>query len=327
MKSLVNRRRFLTDTAQTVAGVAMTGWVANLRAASDQPAVVTSGLIDAHTHFYDPARPIGVPWPPPGDKLLYRRVLPKDYLALPVPKPVTGTVVMEASPWLEDNQWVLDLAANERFITGCVGNLPIGTKDFAGQLKRFAANNKFRGIRLRGRKLDGLLEDAAFLGDAKLLGDHDLSLDLVDGREILTFADRLAKALPGLRIIIDHLAGVRVNGKTPPADWLDKMQSLAGRPNIRFKLSGLVEGTGRNDGSAPQDVGFYVPTLNAMVKLFGPERLIYASNWPVSERFAPLAVVQGIVADYFRSHDHSATEQIFSLSAKAAYRLILPDSP
>ena len=57
-------------------------------------------------------------------------------------------------------------------------------------------------------------------------------------------------------------------------------------------------------------------------EMFGAERLIYASNWPVSERFAPLATVQGIVEDYFLSHGRRAEEQVFSLSCKAAYRWV-----
>jgi L-fuconolactonase len=266
-----------------------------------------------------------VPWPPREDKLLYRRVLPKDYRALPVPQLVTGTVVVEASPWVEDNQWVLDLAAKEPFIVGMIGNLPVGTKQFAGYLKRFAANKLFRGIRIRDRKLEGTLDDAAFVSDLKLLADHDLSLDLVGGTEILLFADRLTRMVPLLRIIIDHLAGVVVDGKAPPADWLEKMKALAGRPEIYFKVSGLVEGTGRSDGSAPRDVEFYRPVLDAMREMFGPERLIYASNWPVSERFAPLATVQGIVGDYFRSHGRRAEEMVFSQSAKAAYNWVKRD--
>jgi L-fuconolactonase len=86
-----------------------------------------------------------------------------------VPWPVSGTVVVEASPWLEDNQWVLDLAAHEPFIVGFVGNLRVGTEVFAGHLKRFAANRLFRGIRLRDRKLEGTLDDPAFVGDLRLL--------------------------------------------------------------------------------------------------------------------------------------------------------------
>ena len=327
MSDVCNRRRFLAAAAQAVAGVTLTGWASALRAAPGRPPAGADSItvIDAHTHFYDPTRPAGVPWPPREDKLLYRRVLPEDYRVLPVPRPVTGTVVVEASPSVEDNQWVLDLAAKEAFIVGLVGNLPVGTKEFAGHLRRFAANKVFRGIRIRDRKLDGTLDDTAFVSDLKLLADHDLTLDLVGGTEILLFADRLTRMVPLLRIIIDHLAGVVVDGKAPPADWLEKMKALAGRPEIYFKVSGLVEGTGRSDGSAPRDVEFYRPVLDAMREMFGPERLIYASNWPVSERFAPLTTVQGIVGDYIRSHGRSAEEMVFSQSAKAAYNWVKRD--
>ncbi len=321
MSAFLHRRRFLAAAAQAVAGVALTGWSSALRAAPNQPATGRGGstLIDTHTHFYDPTRPQGVPWPPRDDRLLYRSVLPKDYRTLPVPRPVTGTVVVEASPWVEDNQWILDLAAHDPFIVGLVGNLPVGAMEFAGHLKRFAANRIFRGIRLRDRKLDGALDTPAFVRDLRLLADRDLSLDLVGGMEILEFADRLAKEMPSLRIIIDHLAGVVVDGKAPPADWVKQMRTLARRQSIYCKLSGLVEGTGRNDGSAPREVEFYRPVLEAMRGMFGPERLIYASNWPVSERFAPLATVQGIVGEYFRSQGGRAEEQVFSQSAKTAY--------
>jgi predicted TIM-barrel fold metal-dependent hydrolase len=308
--------------------VPLTGWATALRAAPGQTAAVTDGLtvIDTHTHFYDPSRPEGVPWPPREQSRLYRTVLPKDYRALPVGRPVTGTVVVEASPWVEDNQWVLDLAANDPFIVGLVGNLPVGSKQFAGHLKRFAANKVFRGIRIRDRKLEGTLDDRAFISDLRLLADHDLSLDLVGGREILSFADRLATELTSLRIVIDHLAGVRVDGKAPPADWVEKMRALVPRRNVYFKVSGLVEGTGRRDGTAPRDVEFYRPVLDAMRQMFGSERLIYASNWPVSELFAPLATVQAIVEDYFRGHGQQAMEQVFSLSGKAAYRWVQRNS-
>ena len=302
----------------------MTGCGLTVRAAPGELASGAGGstVIDAHTHFYDPTRASGVPWPPRDDKLLYRPVLPKNYRALPVPRPVTGTVVVEASPWIEDNQWALDLAAREPLIVGFVGNLPVGTEAFAGHLKRFAAHSLFRGIRLRDRKLEGALDDSAFVSDLKLLAEHDLSLDVVGGMEILPFADRLAKEAPGLRIIVDHLAGVVVDGKAPPADWVRQMRPLAGRPGIYCKLSGLVEGTGRADGSAPRDTEFYRPVLDAMRTMFGPERLIYASDWPVSERFAPLAAVQGIVEDYFRSYGRLAQEMVFWQSAKAAYRWV-----
>ncbi len=298
----------------------MVGWGSAAAAGQGQLNKNSDTLIDSHTHFYDPTRAQGVPWPPREHKLLYRTVLPKDYRAVLVPRPMAGTIVVEASPWLEDNQWILDLAAREPFIVGFVGNLPAGTKEFREQLKRFAANKIFRGIRLHGSKLESGSNTDALVGDLKLLAKRDLSLDLVGGAEILPAANRLAKEIPDLRIIIDHLAGVVVDGKAPPAIWLEQMQTLARRRNVFFKLSGLVEGTGRSDGSASTDAAFYRPVLDAMLKIFGSSRLIYASNWPVSEMFASLDTVQTIVQDFTRSRGRGTEEQVFSQSSKAAYR-------
>jgi predicted TIM-barrel fold metal-dependent hydrolase len=219
---------------EAVAAVTLTGWNSAVRAAPGQsaPSAGSFAVIYTHTHFYDPTRAQGVPWPSREDKLLYRRVLPSDYLGLPVPRPVTGTVVVEASPLLEDNQWVLDLAAHEPLVVGFVGNLPVGTKEFAGHLKRFAVNKLFRGIRLRDRRLEGALDDPTFVSDLRLLANRDLSLDVVGGREILPFADRLRKEVPDLRIIIDHLAGFVVDGKAPAADRVKEMRALARWPNV-----------------------------------------------------------------------------------------------
>jgi L-fuconolactonase len=301
------------------AGTVLAGW--NLSRAAVHQAGMDFPLIDTHVHFYNPARPQGVPWPPREDKFLYRAAMPKDYRALPVPVPVTGVVAVEASPWLEDNQWVLELAARYPFIVGFVGNLPLGEKTFAEDLKRFAANKVFRGVRLRDRNLAGILDDDTFARDIKLIVDLDLSLDLAGGMEILPFASQLATKFPGLRIVIDHLGSVVVDGRTPPSEWSRQMRALSRHPNVYCKLSGLVEGTGRGDGSAPRDVEFYRPLLDVMRRLFSPERLMYASDWPVSERFATLATTQSLIENYFQSHGRAEVEKVFSQTARTAYRL------
>ena len=107
-------------------------------------------IIDTHTHFYDPTRPQGIPWPPRNNALLYRTVQPKHHRALAEPQGVTGTVVVEASFWLEDNQYVLDLAAQDPWIVGVVGNIASDRPEFGAELDRFATNPLFRGIRVRG---------------------------------------------------------------------------------------------------------------------------------------------------------------------------------
>lgn len=328
MRMRLTRRQFLSGLMAGAGGLAWAGCRPGRRnsAGSPQPTARPAAqpvILDTHTHFYDPTRPQGVPWPPPQDRLLYRPVLPKDYLALPTPHKVTGTVVVEASPWIEDNQWVLDLAAREPFIVGLVGNLPVGTKQFAGHLKRFAAQPLFCGLRLRDLNLRTALDDPAFVADLKLLADFELAVDLVGGLEILQAADRLARLLPRQRIVLDHLAGVRIDGQPPPPQWVQALRQAAAHPQVFAKVSGLVEGTGRADGSAPRAVEFYQPVLDVVWELFGPDRLLYGSNWPVSERFAPLATVQQIVHDYFAPKGTAVWAKVFAVNAMKVYRCAL----
>ena len=277
-------------------------------------------IIDTHTHFYDPFRAQGVPWPPKEEKRLYRTILPKDYKALPKPAPVTGTIVVEASAWVEDNQWILDLAASDPFILGLVGNLPARAPEFPELLNRFARNPVFRGLRIHGRQLQERKDDAAFAANLKQLADMDLSLDLLGGSDILPAAERLAEKLPGLRIVLDHVAGARIDGKTPEPAWMKAIRSAARRPNIFCKVSGLVEGSGKSDGTAPVEMEFYQPWLDAVWNFFGEDRVMYGSNWPVSELFAPCAAVQRIVMEYFGGKGRAAAEKYFAKNAKAVYQ-------
>lgn len=105
-------------------------------------------IIDTHTHFYDPTRPEGVPWPPRDDAVLYRRVTPSEFCDVAGACGVTGTVVIEASAWAEDNQWLLDLAKTEPAILGVIGRLDPDDPQFMAHLERFSADALFRGLRL-----------------------------------------------------------------------------------------------------------------------------------------------------------------------------------
>jgi predicted TIM-barrel fold metal-dependent hydrolase len=279
-------------------------------------------VIDTHTHFYDPGRPQGVPWPPKDNAALYRTVLPPHYRALPQGAPVAGTVVVEASPWVEDNQWILDLAAREPFIVGFVGNLPAGTPAFAGLLERFAANPLFRGIRLPSARLAAGLADRALVADLARLAERRLTLDLLGPPATLPDVARLARALPRLQIVVDHVGSVKIDGGPPPAEWLRGLDALARHGSIACKVSGLVEGSGRTGGAAPRDGAFYRPVLDALWERLGRDRLVYASNWPVSEQYADLATVERLVLDYVAGRGPAAAAAVFSGNAKRVYRWI-----
>lgn len=308
---MTTRREFLASTLGIVAGaVAAPGF-------SDVP---TYPIVDTHTHFYDPERPQGVPWPGKDDKSLYRRVLPEHFEKFAKPLGVTGTIVVEASPWVEDNQWLLNLAEKDRFILGVVGNLTPGKPEFADQLKRFAASPYFRGIRVNASPLKLGLDDAAFLADIKRLADADLELDLNGGPDLLPLVDQLASKLPELRIVINHLANVKIDGPNPNTEWLAGMKSAATHPRVYLKVSALVESAARDGKQAPADSEYYRPILESVWRVFGEDRLIYGSNWPVSDRAADYQTVLKIVTDFFQEKGATATSKFFAKNAKAAYR-------
>ncbi len=318
MSTAFSRRTFLKGTAAGVAGV-----TTGLNLFPDSlTAAENFTIIDTHTHFYDPSRPQGVPWPPKNDPVLYRTILPKTYKALPKPQPVTATVVVEASPWLEDNQWILDLAAEDKFIVGFVGNLTVGNDEFRKNLKRFAANKLFRGIRVGGDAVKAGLAKPEFMNDLRRLSEQGLALDLLGGTAMLPDVARLAKEIPNLRMIIDHVANIPIDGKPVNPDWQNGMKAAGEHAHVYCKVSGLVEGTNRKDGTAPREVAFYQPVLDTIWNAFGEQRLVYGSNWPVSERFAPCATVQGIVQDYFSAKGKSALESVFSKNSLALYQWV-----
>ncbi len=307
----VSRRQFL----QTAATLTTTACCA------DSTAPRPAKIIDTHTHFYDPTRPQGVSWPPKDDALLYRTTLPRNYRALPVPQRVDGVVVVEASTWAEDNQWILDMAARDSFIVGFVGNLPLGTPECAGHLKRFAANPIFRGVRIRDGSFEQLLGERAFINDLRLVAKRGLSFDVHFPPSWVEPSVRLAQLVPNLRLIINHAANADVTGKEPKAEWQRLMEKLAVHPQVFMKVSGLVEGTQRRKGDAPADVDFYRPVLDILWKLFGADRLVYASNWPVSGYNAPLGRVQQIAMTYFAEKGQAALDKVFWKNAQAAYGL------
>ena len=311
--------RVSTTRREFLAGAASVATAALVGCATRPPGRWPS--IDAHTHFYDPTRPEGVPWPPADDPLLYRPVLPAEFRRLAEPLGIGGTVVVEASPWVEDNQWVLDLAANDPFLMGLVGHLKPGQPGFAELLERFAANPRFRGIRtgLWGVRFDPAQDP--FVRDLERLANRDLALDVLIGPDQLPAVAQLAQQLPTLRMVIDHCANVRIDGGMPPAVWREGLRLCSGQPNVFMKVSGLVEGTGRTDGSAPDDTVFYRPVLDAVWEAFGEDRVVFGSNWPVSARFAPLATVHAIVAGYFATHGTIAADKYFRHNALRAYRL------
>ena len=277
-------------------------------------------VVDTHTHFYDPTRPEGVPWPGKDDAVLYRPVLPPEFLKLTAPFGVVGTVVVEASPRFEDNAWLLELAAKHRELFGIVGNLAPGEESFAARVQGLAKNPRYRGFRVNHDRVRKGLDDAAFLKDLALVAELGLVLDVNGGPDMPADVARLAEKLPKLKIAVNHLANLRHDGKTVPENWRKGMEACAARERVTVKVSAMVEAVvGQPKGTVPDSAEYYRPALDTVWKLFGEDRLVYGSNWPVSARYAPYETVQKIATEYFTARGRGAAEKFFAKNAERIY--------
>ena len=276
-------------------------------------------IVDTHIHLYDPTRPQGIPWPPKDNELLYRTVLPEHFKAVANPLGVTHTVVVEASIWVEDNDWILEQAENDPCIVGFVGNLDTEDEQYIDHLDRLSQNPIFRGVRLRRKELQNA-DQPETIAAMKALADRDLQMDLLAQPTDLATVAAIASQIPDLRIVCNHVAHVLINGKDPDPEWVAGLNAIASHENVYMKVSGFVERSEQQP--APDDLEYYRPTFDAIWDILGEDRVIYGSNWLVCERAAPYETVFKLVDAYVSEKGDSAREKYFVENGRAAYKWV-----
>ena len=277
-------------------------------------------VVDTHIHLYDTTRAQGLPWPPQSDDVLYRPVLPRHFNAVAKENNITATVIVEASKWIPDNQWVLDLVAHDpdKYI-GLVGSLEIGTPGFAKDLKELSKDKRYVGIRLRERPGgDDFFTDDVWQ-DLELLAEMDQTLDVLMFQFSLDDVAMIAKRIPNLKILINHVAGSNIDGNSVDSKWHSGVRRAAAHRNVHCKISGLFQQSHRSP--SPTDVAFYKPTLDALTAAFGEDRLIYGSNWPVSMKGGKYGDYKKVVLDYYRPKGKPFLEKLLYKNALRFYGL------
>jgi predicted TIM-barrel fold metal-dependent hydrolase len=210
---------------------------------------------------------------------------------------------VECSPWFEDNQWVLDIAAQDSIIVGTIGNLDPGQADFGNRLEQLHRNPLFQGIRygnLWGRSLAEGFSKPEIVSNLKLLADTGLAMDTANpDPPLLAAVVRLADQVPSLRVVIHHLPQLE-----PPRDMSARtalrasLLELGKRPQVYVKVSEVLHPV---SGHVHYDLNSYLTRLDEIWDTFSPDRLIYGSDWPNSDHYAPLRQELKVVRGYIQS--------------------------
>ena len=271
-------------------------------------------IIDTHIHLYDTNRSQGVDWPPVTDKVLYRPVLTEHFDEVADREGITSTVVVEASSRVEDNQWMLDLVKDnpDRYLA-LVGNLPIGTDEFASLIDRFSKDSRFVGLRMRDRPGgDAFFTDAVWR-DLAILEEKGLTLDVLINNFSIDEVTEVAKRLPDLKIMINHLGGLNITHDPFDEKWKEAMEKAALHENVYCKVSGIFQRAGVKP--TPKEKSFYSPVFKVVFDTFGEDRIVYGSNWPVTDRGGSYSEQLSIIRGYFNAlgmqlTDTKSSEQI-----------------
>ena len=313
-----SRRRFVEAGLATAALATPVARGMGAGAPAQQP------IIDSHIHLYDPTRPGGVPWPSPRRPEIYKPALPARYRSIAEPFGVRGAIEVECSPWLEDNQWVLDVAGKDTIMVGTIGDLEPGKPGFGKNLERFHRNPLFRGIRygnLWGRHFEAEAAAPQFVDDMRLLADAGLTWDAVNPLPP-TMAEivRLTDAVPSLRVVIDHLPSSPVPPAGPPRESFDRSLKLIGeRPQIYVKLSEILHTI---DGKVPTDLASHRDNLEMIYGTFGPDRVLFGSDWPNCDTVTDFASVMKIAREFIATKEPEVAEKFFWKNSVAAYRWV-----
>jgi L-fuconolactonase len=237
-------------------------------------------LVDAHHHFWNPAR-IPQPWMTGEQAVLDRTYEPVDLLPLLDACDVSRTVLVQSAASDEDTDYMFEVAGEVDRVAAIVGWCRLDDPAAAtARLDRLQERPKLRGIRhlihqepdphwvLRPAVAEGL----SLLAARRLL----LELPAVYPNH-LGDVPELAARHPGLAIVIDHL-GKPPLGTGEMARWETLLRAAAEQPNVHAKISGLNTATPKPDWNADD----LQPAVDAAVDAFGPDRLVYGSDWPVA---------------------------------------------
>jgi len=232
--------------------------------------------IDAHQHFWDVNR-FKYPWMA-AESPLRRNYLPQHLEPILKRNRFDGSVVVQANVILDETRWLLELAAQHEFIRGVVGWADLTDPRLPAVLDEFQRHPKFRGVRhlVHDEPDVNWLVRADVAGGLRELARRKIPYDLLLRPQHLKLVPRLAEMAPGLSMVIDHIAKPPIAAQRMDG-WAEDMAAAAKIPNLCCKLSGMITEADPREWKA----GHLRPYVAHVMQLFGPDRLMFGSDWPV----------------------------------------------
>ncbi len=273
--------------------------------------------IDAHQHFWR-FDPVDYPWINEGVPVLMRDYQPEDLEPELRRSGFDGCIAVQAREKIEESFSLLSLADRHPFIHGVVGWVDLQAESISRDLSTVAKHPKFVGVRavLQDKADDQLMLRRDFMRGIAALQDFDLAYDLLIFPKHLKPAAELVRRFPNQRFVLDHIAKPQIHDEDR-SQWRDDLRSLSQAPNVYCKLSGLVT-EAKARAWRQED---FTPYLDDVWEAFGPDRLMFGSDWPVALLAGSYVEVVGIIQHYLATKSESDQRKVWGDNAARFYRL------
>jgi len=273
-------------------------------------------MIDSHQHFwkYHPERH---GWITDDMRAIRRDFQPTDLKPLLEKNNFEGCVVVQVDQTEEETLELVSLANQHSFIKGVVGWIDLRNENLASRLDYFSSLKNLKGFRhiVQGEK-PGFLTQPSFIKGVQTLEQYGFTYDLLVYHHQLPEALGFLKKIHSTRIVIDHIAKPSI-ATNDIRDWEKYMSAAAVLPNVYCKVSGMVT-EAKWQGWKYED---FVPYLDVVFNVFGTERLMYGSDWPVCLVAASYDVQFSIISKYLKDFSSSEKTNVLGANAKRFYNL------
>lgn len=273
-------------------------------------------LIDSHQHFwfYTPERDT---WITDDMAVIRRDFLPADLEPVLQANGIDGCVAVQADQSEAETILLISLANAYSFIKGVVGWVDLRANDLYDKLETYSQYEELKGFRhVAQAEPDDFLSRPEVIRGIGQLAAFDFTYDILIYPNQLKAALHLVREVPEVKFVIDHLAKPNVK-KGEITRWSNWMTEIAKQPNVSCKLSGMVTEADWH-GWSKKD---FFPYLDVAFKAFGPDRLLFGSDWPVCLVAADYTQVKTLVEEYVQPWGDEVRGKVFGGNAIGFYGL------
>ncbi len=278
--------------------------------------MIKNPIVDSHQHFWEIDR-FDYSWMPE-DSPLATDYGPDDLEQLLKASSVDHTVIIQAVSSADEARWLLRLADKHDFIAGVVGWVDLTDPKVGNTLDELQESTYFKGVRhiWEGEKDPGWIVNSGAINGLKELARRNLTFDFLAKPVNLPFIPVVMDLVPDLRAVVDHIAKPIIT-EAIIEPWLSDMRKVASINEIHCKISGMVTEADHQDWTV-DDIRPYV---HHVLGMFGSDRLMFGSDWPVCTLAGEYGRIFGASKEILSNQPPAVQTDIFGNTAKRFYNL------